>query len=213
MAVEQADRAIRAEAGELIAEENLQLGAGRATAGHRVDVAALWSDKSIETGDKGVKGGFKSALTGVRGAQSGVMMFGMVGSFLPGAAAALIATNPVLLGAGALFGGIQLLEDRKRKIAQRRQNARQQVRQFIDDVQFEVTNEVSGLIREIQRDIRDYFTSRLAELQRTYAGAAQQAQADAKRTQEGLAARRTELEQQLALLTRINDAVAKGGVR
>ncbi len=111
------------------------------------------------------------------------MMFGMMGSFLPGAAAVMIASNPVLLGAGALFGGMQIFEDRKRKVAQRRQSARQQVRQFLDDVQFEVTNELSGLIRQAHREIRDELTTRLAELQRTYtvggAAGAGRRQADA----------------------------------
>ena len=167
VAVEQGDRSIRAEAVELLAEEQLDLGTSRATAGRRIDVASMWRDKSLD-GDETRPKAFKTGLTGARGAQGGVMMFGMMGSFLPGAAAVLIATNPVLLGAGALFGGMQLIEDRKRKVAQRRQSARQQVRQFIDDVQFEVTNELSGLIREAHREIRDEFTTRLAELQRTY---------------------------------------------
>ena len=61
-----------------------------------------------------------SGLTGLRGAQGGVMMFGMMGQFLPTAAATLVASNPVLLGAGALFGGMQLVEDRKRKVTMRR---------------------------------------------------------------------------------------------
>ena len=36
----------------------------------------------------------------------------------------------------AIFGGMQLMDDRKRKVTQKRQAARTQVRQFIDDVQF-----------------------------------------------------------------------------
>ena len=42
----------------------------------------------------------------------------------------------------------------------RRQAARTQVRQFIDDVQFEVSNEMSGLVKEAQRSLRDEFTER-----------------------------------------------------
>jgi hypothetical protein len=175
------------------------------------DVTSMWRDKPIDVDARGVKGGLKNVLTGARGAQSGIMMFGMMGSFLPGAAAALIATNPVLLSAGALFGSMQLVEDRKRKVVQRRQNARQQVRQFIDDVQFEVTNELSSVIRNAHRAIRDGFTTRLAELQKTYTGAAQRAQADAKQTQEGIAKRRAELDQQLGLLDRVATNVQTGG--
>jgi hypothetical protein len=212
VAVEQGDRSIRAEAAELLAEEDLELG-GRSSGGRSFDVAAFWRDKSLDSEGSGVKAGFKTALTGARGAQGGVMMLGMMGNFLPGAAAVLVASNPVLLGAGALFGGMQLLEDRKRKVALRRQNARQQVRQFIDDVQFDVTNELSGLVRQAHRDIRDGFTARLAELQRTYAAAAQSAQADAKQTQQEQASRGTELDHQLALLDRITEVVSAGGAR
>ena len=201
VAVEQGERSIRAEAIELLAEEQLDLGATR-TSARPFDVTALWRDKSLDGDEKGFKANFKTGLTGVRGAQGGVMMFGMMGSFLPGAAAVMIASNPVLLGAGALFGGMQIVEDRKRKVAQRRQSARQQVRQFIDDVQFEVTDKLTGLIRQAHRELRDSLTTRLTELQRTYTSAAQRAQADAKQTQEQLATRRAGLDQQLATLTR-----------
>jgi hypothetical protein len=212
VAVEQGDRSIRAEAIELLAEEQLDLGASRATAGRRIDVTSMWREKSLDGDERGLKANLKTGLTGARGAQGGVMMFGMMGSFLPGAAAVMIASNPVLLGAGALFGGMQIIEDRKRKVAQRRQSARQQVRQFIDDVQFEVTNELSGLIRQAHREIRDGLTSRLAELQRTYMSAAQRAQADAKQTQEQQAGRKAALDQQLAALTKIAQIV-EGGAR
>ncbi len=210
VAVEQGERSIRAEAIELLAEEQLDLGATR-TSARPFDVTALWRDKSLDGDEKGFKTKFMTGLTGVRGAQGGVMMFGMMGSFLPGAAAVMIASNPVLLGAGALFGGMQVVEDRKRKVAQRRQSARQQVRQFIDDVQFEVTDKLTGLIRQAHRELRDSLTTRLTELQRTYTAAAQRAQADAKQTQEQLATRRAGLDQQLATLTRIAETVAAGG--
>ncbi|MDZ4826352.1 MAG: hypothetical protein SGJ13_07780 [Actinomycetota bacterium] len=150
---------------------------------------------------------FETSKTGVKGAQGGVMMFGMMGSFLPATAATLIASNPVLLGAGALFGGMQLLEDRKRRVTMRRQTARQQVRTFVDDVQFEVTDQLTALIRDVQRSLRDEFTERLTELQRTYTETAQRAQESAKSTQEQQQKRAGELKQQLELLGKI-EAVA-----
>ena len=144
-----------------------------------------------------------SGLTGLRGAQGGVVMFGMMGQFLPAVAATIVASNPVLLGAGALFGGLQMSEDRKRKVAARRQSARQQVRQFIDDVQFEVTNEMTQLLRDLQRDLRDEFGERLAELQRTYADTAQRAQKIASQTQEQSKKRSAEIEAASAVLTKV----------
>jgi paraquat-inducible protein B len=136
------------------------------------------------------------------------MMFGMMGQFLPATVATLIASNPVLLGAGAFFGGMQLMEDRKRRVTMRRQNARQQVRQFVDDVQFEVNDQLMALIRDVQRQLRDEFTERLTELQRTLAETAQRAQESAKQTQERQQTRAGELKQQLEMLGKIEQVAA-----
>ena len=103
-------------------------------------------------------------------------MFGMLGRFLPTAAAGLMMSNPVTIGIGAVFGGMQLADAHKRKIAMRRQQARSNVRQFLDEVQFAIGNEISDALRDVQRGIRDEFTERIGELLRTYSEAAQQAQ-------------------------------------
>jgi hypothetical protein len=209
VAIEQGRGEIRAEVIELLQDEDLGLtgGSGRAQA---IDVADFWQSKSIdEKGSKGKKA-FQTGVTGIRGAQGGVMMFSLMGGFLPGAAAVLIASNPVLLGAGAVFGGMQLLDDRKRKVTARRQVARTQLRQFIDDVQFEVTNEMTTLVRDMQRDLRDEFTARLAELQRTYTETAKRAQEDAQKTQQERQARSAQLAQSLEALAAIEQAMGSG---
>ena len=90
-------------------------------------------------------------------------------------------SNPVTVGIGAAFAGMQLADAHKRKIALRRQQARSNVRQFLDEVQFAVGNEISDLMREVQRGIRDEFTDRISELMRTYTETAQQAQQASKR--------------------------------
>jgi len=89
-------------------------------------------------------------------------------------------SNPVTVGIGAVFAGMQLADAHKRKIAMRRQQARSNVRQFLDEVQFAIGNELSGLLRDVQRGIRDEFTERIAELGRTYSEAAQSAQLAAR---------------------------------
>jgi hypothetical protein len=139
------------------------------------------------------------------------MMFGMMGSFLPGAAGALLATNPVMLGIGAIFGGIGLADDRKRKVQARRQAARTQVRQFLDDVQFEVGNQISIVVRDVQRDLRDEFTERRGQLQRTYTDAAKRGQEDAQRTDAQRKQRTAEIDNSLKLLQQVETALA--GVR
>ena len=159
-----------------------------------VDIGELWQGKALdEAGGKGKA--VMSGLTGLRGAQGGVVMFGMMGQFLPAAAATIVASNPVLLGVGRAVRWI--CRSRKNASARsrpRRQSARQQVRQFMDDVQFEVTNEMTGMLRDLQRDMRDEFGDRLAELQRTYTDTAQRAQKIAQQTQEQSKKRAAEID-------------------
>ena len=127
----------------------------------------------------------------------------------------LLATNPVLLGVGALFGGMRLVEDRKRKVAAappERPHAGPPVPR---------RRAVRGDRQADRRDPRRRSASCATsspngsrELQRTYTDAAQRAQEDAKQTQErARQRRRAELDQQLATLTRIAETVAAGGAR
>jgi len=201
---------IAGEVVDLLQEEHLDLASHGTAISSSIDVTDFWRGKGIDP-ETGAKVMFKTGLTGVRGAQSGVMMFGMMGRFLPGAAAAFVGANPMLLGAGAVFGGMQLFEDRKRKVSMRRQGARQQVRQFIDDVQFEVNNEITAFVRDIQRELRDEFTTLLSELQATYTSTAQRAQAAAKQTQEERQTRSKEIAAILGELDKLELAAGGGG--
>ena len=203
VALEEGRIAIRDEVVNTLGEENLQVDLGPGSGVDWFDVSDLWQGKALEASSSGKKKAFSQGLTGVKGAQGGIMMFGMMGQFLPAAAGALIATNPVLLGIGALFGTMGLSEDRKRKVQMRRQTARGQVRQFLDDVQFEVNNQLTAVIRDIQRELRDEFTARLGELQRTYTDAAKSAQEDAQRSQAERSQRGGELDQSIAALRKV----------
>ncbi|MEM9563062.1 MAG: hypothetical protein AAGA93_10610, partial [Actinomycetota bacterium] len=111
----------------------------------------------------------------------------------------------------ALFGGIQLMDDKKRKVTARRQSARQQVRQFVEDVQFEVGNAMTTQIRDLQRQLRDEFTERLTELQATYTDTAQRAQQAAQAGQADVQRRAGELDGALQALTRIDQLTRAGG--
>jgi hypothetical protein len=144
--------------------------------GRGVDVLRLWSDRSVAEQGSRAGRGFSSAVTGLRGAQGGMLMFGTMGRFLPTGAAALLLSNPVTIGLGLAFGGLQLMDAHKRKIAQRRQAARVNVRQFLDDVQFEVGNAMGEALRDVQRNLRDELGGRVNELHRTYTEAARSAQ-------------------------------------
>ena len=198
--LEEGRSSVRGEVLELMRDEDLELGQ-RAREVAQVDLGDLWSGKGLDQVMTGGKKAFGLGLTTIRGAQGGVMMFGMLGSFLPTAAGALLMSNPVLLGVGALFGSLGLAEDRKRKVAARRQAARSQVRQFLDDVQFEVGNQISALVRDIQRDLRDEFGDRLTELVRTCTEAGQRVQQDSQKSAGERQARVKELDDSLKSFT------------
>ncbi|WP_117000723.1 dynamin family protein [Desertimonas flava] len=203
LALEEGRLAIRDAVVETLGDEDLNIELGPSGDTNWLDVSDLWQGKALDAGGSGKKRAFDKGMVGLRGAQGGVMMFGMMGSFLPAAAGALLATNPVLLGIGALFGGMGLADDRKRKVQMRRQAARQQVRQFLDDVQFEVTNQLTSVTRDIQRELRDEFTERLGELQRTWTNTAKSAQEDAQRSQQERQKKGGELDQRIAALKKV----------
>ena len=200
VALEQGRNDTRAEVVEMLREEHLDL-ADSSPIGNSFDVTEMWQGKALDQDASGGKKAFTTSVTTIRGAQGGIYMFGMLGSFLPTAAGVLLASNPVLLGIGLLFGGMGLSDDKKRKIAARRQAARSQVRQFLDDVQFEMGNQIGNLVREIQRDLRDEFTERITELVRTYTDTATRAQADAQSSGQDRQKRGAELTASIAALT------------
>jgi GTPase SAR1 family protein len=203
-AVEQARADIRAEVAALL-QDDLPAAPGRG--GSVTDIETMWSGKSINA--KEGKEGVQLGLAGLRGAQTGITMIGMMGRFLPAATASLFMLNPVILGIGAVFGGLQMLEVRKRRIAMRRQNARVQLRQFFDDVQVEVGNEVSNALRDLQRELRDEFTERLTQLHTTYTQTLKQLQADAQRTVDEANQRVSELNATLIEIAAIEAALAE----
>jgi hypothetical protein len=205
--LEQGRNDIRAQVVELIKDEELSL-APEAAFNSTFDATELWQGKGID--DRSEKAGkriFSTSVTTIRGAQGGIYMFGMLGRFLPGAATVMLASNPVMLGVGAVFGSMGLIDDRKRKVQARRQAARSQVRQFMDDVQFEMGNQIANLVKEIQRDLRDEFGERLAELQRTYTETAARAQADLTRSGNERQTRVKEVDAQLADLGKYEAAL------
>lgn len=195
---------LRTELAELLAVEVGDLGADRPLPdgdelGHTLDDiwAARLRDPQETTAARKAAAG---AMQSLRGAQSGILLFGMLGNFLPTAAATLLFSNPVMLVLGAGFAGKQAIEVRRRNVAQRRQQARTAVRQFVDDVQFELTNRLSDEIRRRQRELRDEVTERLNELARTWTDLANAARDDVSRSAAERAAREAQLRDRLALV-------------
>jgi hypothetical protein len=203
---EHARRQIRDDLAALIALDEIGA-APTGSHGQAVDVTTWWRSREIDPGSAAGKA-FKTGLTGLRGAQGGIMMLGLGGTFLPSAAAVFMMSNPVLLTVGALFGGMQLFDERKRRLQARRQAARTQMRQFVDDVQFAVGNELGNLLREIQRSLRDEFTELVTELHRTWTDAAKRAEESRRASTEERDRRRKELDASAKRLGQIDAALA-----
>ena len=84
---------IRAAVVELLREEHLGVVSNSAIAAS-IDVAEIWQSKALEPQTSTGKKAFGTMITGARGAQGGIIMFGMMGTFLPAAAGVLIAFEP-----------------------------------------------------------------------------------------------------------------------
>jgi hypothetical protein len=197
--IEEGGRRIQSELVELLAADSVELSPIGAL-GSGFDIAELWRGKGVGSSASKAGAALGTALTGLRGAQSGMIMLGMVGQFLPRGATLLLMSNPVTLGLGAAFAGMQLFDAHKRKIAARRQQARTQMRQFLDDVGFESGHRINESLRDIQRTLRDQFSEKIADLQRTYGEAAQQAQQAIQTDRETATHRQAELNSHLSTI-------------
>ena len=149
-------------------------------------------------------GGFRRAGSGamgaMRGAQSGLLLFGLLGRYLPVGAAAIMFSNPVTLVLGAAFAGKQVRDVRRQSLTARRQQARSAVRSFLDAFQLEASNRLAEVMRERSRALRDHFVERVAELQATAQALAEQAQRDVGTIEADHAQRGPALESQAAEL-------------
>ncbi len=169
---------------DLLAEEELNLPVldRPATA---LDVHSLWPAKQIAT--PSAAGYLGSGFGALRGAQGGIMTLGMVATLMGTALA-----GPALWSVGAFFGGKQIFDERKKQVAQRRQQAKTLARQFLDDVQFEVSSRIRDLTRDLQRGTRDQFSELITELLRTHSQTADALQRGLKQD-EGERAERADL--------------------
>jgi GTPase SAR1 family protein len=162
----------------------------------QIDVLSMWTEKEIET--ETVTGKLFQGLNAMRGSYMGLLMVGMLGNLV-----GIAMIGPLLIGAGILFGGRHIMEERKKQVTKRRQQARTFVRQFIDDVQFEVGTRIRETIRDLQRELRDHFTERLNELLRTYAEAASATQQTLQKDQATRERRLTDLRSRIDKLTEL----------
>lgn len=189
---------IRDELAELLGAEDLALPGDDDRGGF--DVVDLWAVPDAPTSTGGAKPRGPGAM---QQARSGLVMFGMLGRVLPAAATSLLASNPIMLGAGVLLGGKALVDQRRRQVTERRHAARRALRQFLDDLQFELTPVLADAVREVHRSLRDDVAATVDELHRTWTEAGERAAAAVAATSEERAARLPVLEVRLQTLARL----------
>ena len=107
--------------------------------------------------------GFWRQLGVFTGASVGVEMLGMLGTLL---GAAIV--GPAAIGVALVFGGKGVLGERRRQLADRRQQARTFLAGFVEEVRFEADGRLASLLDEVQRQMRARFADRIRELHRTY---------------------------------------------
>jgi len=120
--------------------------------------------------DHGRTGVGAKGLIAMRGSYGGVMMIGIIGSVM-----GFGLLNPVSLGFGVILGRKAIRDERERALNQRRQQARQACRAYVDEVSFTVGKDARDGLRRLQRALRDTFTEQAEELQRSTGDALQAA--------------------------------------
>ena len=125
------------------------------------DVQTMWHGGPAFDGK--TRSGLVAGFGVFTGASVGVEMLGMLGTLL---GAAIV--GPAAIGIALVFGGKGVLGERRRQLADRRQQARTFLAGFVEEVRFEADGRLASLLDEIQRQMRARFADRIRELHRTY---------------------------------------------
>lgn len=139
-------------------------------------------------------------VTGMRGSYGGVLMFGMLTSF-----AGLGMFNPLSLGAGFILGRKAYQEDMENRMLRVRNEAKANVRRFVDDVAFAVSKESRDRLKGVQRQLRDHYRGIADQITRSLNESLQATLAAAKLAETEHNARIRELERQRNVLRQVLD--------
>jgi hypothetical protein len=141
---------------------------------------------------------FLGAFTAARITYGGFYMLGALGALFNVAVAA-----PIGIIAGLTLGRRLVKQERERQIQQRRQQARAELRRYVDDVSFHVGRDSREAVRRTQRLLRDEFAARAASVERSAAEAASAVRETAALNGEQRRARARQLAAQRAELDRL----------
>lgn len=144
----------------------------------------------------------QKALTALRGGYVGVLMFGLLGTFV-----GMSIINPFSVGAGVLLGGKTITDERRRIVTRRQSEAKAAVRRYVDDVIFQVGKDSRDMLRQVQRDLRDHFTAQADELNRSLRDSQQAAEKSVKTSKSDRERRLAEIKTELERLETLQQKV------
>ncbi|MDI9894418.1 dynamin family protein [Rhodococcus sp. IEGM 1381] len=150
----------------------------------------------LESGRVGIT---QKVLVGMRGSYGGVLMFGLITTFV-----GLSLLNPISIGAGVLLGTKAYKEDKENRVKARRSEAKMAIRRFTDDVSFQVGKESKDRLRQIQRVLRDHFTSIAEQTLRSLNESLRSAQEAAAADNTDRTARIAQLEKDMRVAAELN---------
>ena len=168
------------------------------------DIAEFWTDDPEFEGRARSRLGAGYGL--VTGAKAGVDLLGLVGTLL---GAAIV--GPAVLGIAAIYGGKEVLDERRRRLIDRRQQARTFLAELVEEVRFQVDGRLTTVLDEMQRQMRARFMDRIAELHRTVGASVAALERAAKREAAERRARQAEVETTIEELDRLSERL--GAVR
>lgn len=154
----------------------------------------------LESGKIGIT---QKILVGMRGSYGGVLMFGLITTFV-----GLSLLNPISIGAGVLLGTKAYKEDKENRVRARRAEAKMAIRRFTDDVSFQVGKESKDRLRQIQRVLRDHFTSIAEQTLRSLNDSLRAAQEAAKVESTERATRTAQLDRDMKAVAELNERAA-----
>ncbi len=141
-------------------------------------------------------------LVGMRGGYMGMLMFGMIGTFVGFAS----VINPLGIGAGVMMAGKTLGDERKRLVTKRQHEAKLAARRYVDDVTFQVAKDSRDRLRVVQRDLRDHFTEQAEQMKRSLLASQQAAEKAVAASKGEREARAAEIATRLAELEKVRQA-------
>ncbi len=140
-------------------------------------------------------------LTALRGSYGGVMMTGIIGSVM-----GFGLFNPVSLSFGVVLGRKAIRDEKERALNQRRQQARQACRSYVDEVGFSVGKDARDGLRRLQRTLRDVFSEQAVALQQSTSEALDAAKQAVRADQQERARRLGDVDAELARIAGLRDA-------